>query len=334
LQVYDYMILQWQKKAWESLSSRRQRLPHALLVTGKPGLGKAQLAKTFAQGLLCTAPDDTGHPCGNCESCNWFALGNHPDFRLIQPDSMAPESEEEAKKEKKKSDQIRIEQARDLEGFLAIGTHRGGLRIIVLHPADAMNAITQNAVLKSLEEPPASTLFMLVSSHPQGLLPTIRSRCQSVLIDAPDAAEAQSWLLEQGVADPVAALASAAGAPLAALNAAEWEEPHQAFLSKLQEQRFDPISLAEMCNALDPAMVVNWMQRWVYDLLRLRTAGTVRYHPNLQVHIQRISRGLKPAALSAHLRRLAHARALASHPLNPKLFFENLFLDYRAVVAA
>src|SRR4051812_10956101 len=98
------MILQWQRKAWDTLWGRRARLPHALLLTGKSGLGKSLLATTFAQGLLCTAPDVTGQPCGNCEPCYWFALGNHPDFRLVQPDSMAPEPEEESKKEKKKSD--------------------------------------------------------------------------------------------------------------------------------------------------------------------------------------------------------------------------------------
>ena len=328
------MILSWQNQAWKNLTTRRAQLPHALLLIGKPGLGKSGLAQTFAQGLFCTAQQATGLPCGNCQACGWFSLGNHPDYRLIQPDSMAPETEDERGKVKKKSNQIRIEQIRELETFLSVGTHRGGLRIILVDPADTMNTVTQNALLKSLEEPPPASLFLLVTSRPQRLLATIRSRCQLLHVSAPPAELAEVWLTEQGVANPAAALAAAAGAPLAALSAADWEKPQHEFLSRLQEPRIDPLWLADMCNSLDPALVVNWLQRWVYDLLQLQAAGTVRYHRTLQVAMERIAAQSNPGALCNLLRRLAQARALASHPLNPRLFFEHIFLEYQSAVGS
>ncbi len=310
----------------------RSRLPHALLVTGRPGLGKGMLAKVFAQSLLCQAPLESGLPCQTCASCGWFAQGNHPDFRLVQPDSLAPESEEETRKEKKKSNQIRIEQIRDLEGFLAVGTHRGGLRIILLNPAEAMNIVTQNALLKSLEEPPPATLFLLVSSHTQKLLPTVRSRCQTALVPLPERTAAMQWLKEQGVEHPESALAGAAGAPLAALEAVALEGALKVFLQKLQEPGFDPLDLAQACSNLEPVVVVGWLQRWVYDLLQLKVAGVTRYFPNFAGGLQAAAGQTSAGKLLELQRKLIQARGLAQHPLNPRLYFESLFMDYRNIL--
>src|SRR5262249_31352913 len=151
---------------WEKLQARRQRLPHALLITGQRGLGKYALAKEFAAGLLCEDPGTDGRACGRCLACGWVAQGNHPDFRPLQPDALA-EAENEAEDGKKKaSQQITIEQVRGLDDFFNIGTHRSGLRVILVYPTEAMNRNTANALLKSLEEPSPGTLFLLVSGEP------------------------------------------------------------------------------------------------------------------------------------------------------------------------
>src|SRR6266702_1207084 len=146
-----------QDSAWNAWLPIRERLPHAILIRGAEGSGELEFAQGVAQSLLCEKPRGDRRGCGACPACRWFAQGNHPDFRLLLPDSMLPESQEEgaepARKEKR-SEQIRIEQVRELAGFLAVGTHRAGLRVIVIYPAEAMNANTQNALLKSLEEPP------------------------------------------------------------------------------------------------------------------------------------------------------------------------------------
>jgi len=172
------MIFNWQERPWKDWKQLRERLPHAILIQSGEGVGEFEFAQACAQSLLCEDPIQDRRPCGACHACDWFSLGNHPDFRLIVPASMAPESREEgAEPAKKKSEQIRIEQVRELAEFLAVGTHRGGLRVILVYPAEAMNANTQNALLKNLEEPPPATAFLLVTTQPERLLATVRSRC-------------------------------------------------------------------------------------------------------------------------------------------------------------
>jgi len=327
------MINDWQFDAWRALPKQGGKLPHALLMIGRPGLGKSLLADTFAKSLLCESRDEHGLPCEVCQACNWFSQGNHPDFRRLQPESMVPESEDETptKKEKKKSDQIKIEQVRATESFLAIGTHRGGARVILIDPADAMNAAAQSALLKNLEEPPLDTHYLLVTSRPQRLLATIRSRCMVMPVATPDPQAAAKWLKAQGIDEPELALAGAAGAPLAVLSAAQLEPKRREFLNRLAAASFDPLALAQSCDTVAPAVVVGWLQRWVYDLLATHMAGRARYNLEAQAAIEKICRPLDPAALAGLMRRLGEARALAQHPLNARLFFEDLLLQYRTV---
>ncbi len=325
------MIFNWQSSAWAALSTRRAQLPQALLLVGRQGLGKSHLARVFAQSLLCERPGKDSLPCGNCQACGWFNMGNHPDYRLVQPESLMPDAEDvpAGKKEKKKSDQIRIEQIRDLEGFLAVGTHRGGMRVILIDPAEAMNFPAQNSLLKNLEEPPPSTLFLLVASQPQRLLPTVRSRCQILPVPLPAADLALEWLKEQGVDQPEAALSAAAGAPLAAVASAGFQAAQREFFSTLKDRGFDPVQLAQTCDAMEPPLVVGWLQRWVQDILQVRAIGTARYYPAFSGSLEALSKGANAAGLTRLLRRLSQARALAQHPLNSKLFYEDIFLEYR-----
>jgi DNA polymerase III subunit delta' len=327
-------MFSWTLTPLSRLAEMRSRLPHALLLHGREGVGQFELAMAFAQFLLCEAPQDSGQACGKCPPCGWFGQGNHPDFRLLQPDSLVGEEDgpEAPADPKKKSAQIRIDQVRDLQRFLAVGTHRAGLRVIVLHPADSMNVSTQNAVLKGLEEPPPSTLFLLVTSQPHLLLPTIRSRCQSVAIPMPDRKLAAGWLEEQGVEDPGALLALAGGAPLSALRLVEHEPSRRRLIEQLQDSRFDPIAAADHCLAAEPAEVVAWLQRWVYDLLSIKLTGIVRYHVANEAAVRATAARCHPAGAAALLRRFAKARSLAQHPLNPRLFVEDLLIDYGALI--
>lgn len=325
------MIFNWQSSAWLLLSTRRAQLPQALLLSGRQGLGKSQLARAFAQSLLCQQPDSDNLACGVCQACGWFSQGNHPDFRLVQPESLMPEAEDApaSKKEKKKSDQIRIEQIRELEGFLAIGTHRGGMRVIVIDPAEAMNFASQNSLLKSLEEPPPSTLFLLVTSQPQRLLATVRSRCQILPVPLPPTELALAWLMEQGLDQAESALSAAAGAPLAALASADFQGPQREFFTRLKDRAFDPIQLAQACDAIAPPLVIGWLQRWVQDILQVRAVGKARYYPAFSSSLEVLSKSANAASLTRLLRRLSQAKSLAQHPLNAKLFYEDIFLEYR-----
>src|SRR5256885_3651524 len=215
------MIFKWQEQAWKAWAQLRERLPHAILIQSGEGMGEFEFARACAQSLLCEKPGPDRRACDSCRACNWFSQGNHPDFRLIVPESMAPESREEgAEPAKKKSEQIRIEQARELADFLGVGTHRGGLRVVLIYPAETMNANTQNALLKNLEEPPPATVFLLVATQAERLLATVRSRCLKFTLLLPPSDLVLRWLKEQGLEHPEATLAGAGGAPPAALKAA------------------------------------------------------------------------------------------------------------------
>jgi DNA polymerase III subunit delta' len=331
------MIYPWQESTWTALGRYRARLPHALLFRGREGSGAEALGRTFADSLLCESPAEGGFPCGRCPACNWLAQGNHPDFRLLQPESHAaepagdPDEAPVPARKEKKSDQIRIEQVRDLQDFLAIGTHRAGLRVVLVHPAEAMNPNTQNALLKSLEEPPPGTVFVLVTVNAERLLPTVRSRCVTLDVPAAGRPAALAWLTEQGAADPEALLSAAGGAPLAALELAGVAEAREAFLGGLRDPKADGLALAERAQGIPPLHLVAWLQRWCYDLLAARLGTPIRYNSKYESVIVETSSRCRASELAGYLRTLAEARSLAQHPLNPRLFFEDLLIRYRAL---
>src|SRR5882672_1789066 len=326
-------MFKWQESAWKSWTPMLERLPHAILMDSEEGGGELEFAQTVAQSLLCEDRKGDRRACGKCQACAWFALGNHPDFRLIVPESLAPEAEEGAEPGKKRSEQIRIEQVRELADFLAVGTHRAGLRVILIYPAEAMNPNTQNALLKALEEPPPATVFLLVSAQPDRLLATVRSRCLKFSLPLPDAAEVLQWLVEQGVPHPESALAAAGGAPLAAGRGAAAEGERLAFIEAIRRPTFDPVALADSVQRIPLWDLVGWLQRWSFDLLLARATGRVRYHVGQEKTIAEIASRCEQAKIAAYLRRLAQARALAKHPLNAKLFVEDLLLQYQRLLA-
>ncbi len=328
-------IFEWQESTWDRLMSQRSRLAHALLFHGQQGIGKGVLARQYAYSLLCENPLAGGFACGSCQACHWLSQAAHPDFLLLQPQSMAEEDSDEAeegegkKSKKKPSKNIKIEQIRGMQETLATGSHQSGLRVIIIEPAEAMQTVTANALLKSLEEPPPDTLFLLLSSESARLLPTIRSRCQQVPLAPPPRESALAWLRAQGLKDAEALLSYAGGAPLKALALAEAGDLRREFARRIAEPRTDALALTDFCQTLDPAMVLTWIQQWAYDLARAAMTGEVRYHGAQRDRLVAISGKIDMRKLFRFTRELYEARALARHPLNARLFFEAIFLSYR-----
>jgi DNA polymerase-3 subunit delta' len=326
-------LFPWLTVAWKRLAERRDALPHALLLRGRSGLGKSTLARRFAQGLLCDQPTASGEPCGACPACGWFAQGNHPDFRQVEPEVLSaaprPEDAPPAKSETL-SKQIKIDQIRELQTFLSVGSHRGGLRIVLVRPAEAMNPATANALLKSLEEPGPRTLFLLVSSRPERLLPTIRSRCQAVEVAAAGHETALDWLRTQGVRDAAAALAFAGLAPLDVLEQSGMSDARERLVAELCRTPFEPLSAADRCAVIEAPALVDALQKWVCDLGRATAGLGARYYPGQESALRQISTSVDKPALLRFGRDLAHARGIAQHPLNPRLFMEDLFIRYAA----
>lgn len=336
-------VINLHEKAWHTLLARRAQLPHALLLVGQKGLGKFELARQFAAGLLCETPQPDGRGCGQCLACNWYAQGNHPDFRLLQPEAMAEEADAEEGK-KKPSQQITIDQVRGLDEFLNVGTHRAGLRIIIVNPAEAMNRSTANALLKTLEEPAPSTLFLLVSNEPLRLLPTIRSRCQVVAVPVPRPELAAQALQAEGLDDAARWLALAGGSPglaldLAASGQGAWLE---VLVKRLGAGRnVEPLAMAGEFDKLIKDSkgklllrhLVEALQKWLVDLNLAGNGLPVRYFLPQQTTIGGLAAMIPAVRLIRFYRDLIKCRQESEQPLNARLFLEGVFLDYRALFA-
>ncbi len=335
------MIYPWQQTAWTRLQQMRERLPHAILFHGPAGIGKADFIETFAQALLCENVQPDGHACGACASCGWFVQHNHPDYRRVRPEALedepAPEGEEGGEGDKKSkstkapSKEIKIEQIRNLADFMNISTHRQGLRVVVLYPAEALNMPASNALLKTLEEPPPGTVFLLASNGLDRLLPTILSRCRKFALPMPDHAAALAWLKEQGVPDADSWLREEGGAPLAARTQAEngSREELEALLHFLARPSTDSaLRSAEKLSKTPLSALVAWQQRWLYDLLSVKLSGVVRYYPRYQKELAALAGQVHTANLLRAVKSANERRAVADHPLSAKLFVEDMLLDY------
>ncbi len=212
---------------------------HALLLHGGEGRGLFELAMTTAQALLCSQPVDGHRPCGTCTDCHLVQTQVHPDLNVLVPAAMRPvlgwrvaadDDDGEGKETKAKpSQEIRIAELRAAIDWSTLSVARDRSKVLVIHPATRMNAITANALLKTLEEPPGKLRLVLTARSPRALLPTIASRCQHLRIAPPDRDTALAWLEAQGVND-ADALLRAAGEPLLArdlavqgLDAATWQ---------------------------------------------------------------------------------------------------------------
>ena len=326
----------WQKEAWIRLTARREHLPHALLFHGRPGIGKLHLAEVLAQSLLCENKSPDGLACGICPACAWFAAGNHPDFRLIQPEALSPAEEEaeEASEEgkKKPSKQIKIEQIRALSDFLNVGSHRNGYRVVLIYPAESMHPGSANALLKSLEEPTAGVIFLLVSHQPRRLLATVRSRCHALPLSLPARALSLCWLQEQGSKITDAELAFAGGAPLAAAALQDEEsETRRKLFDLLARPAISALSLADFCQRMQPGPVVDWMLKWTYDLITLSSSGKARYNVDLEKKLGELVLSMPRLKLLRFYSALSSMKAISEHPLNARLFFDDLFIAYREI---
>jgi DNA polymerase III subunit delta' len=313
------MIYPWQNNLWDGFRGKLGGLSHAVLIHGREGIGKLAFAEHLAQALLCEVPDPARVPCGICEGCRWYQAGSHPDFRRVEPEALArraevldEDPEPVVSKGAKPSAEIKVDQVRSLEGFLNLGSHRGGRRVALVRPAESMNANAANALLKGLEEPPGRASFILVSHGPARLLPTIRSRCIAVPMSVPDRASALAWLAAQDVPDPASWLDFASGAPLRALDYAR--EAGAALLRTRQLlDAGDWSALAAVNDREGLEGLAEVLQKYALDKAFAFYAGRSRYGAGAKA----------PAAGAAWLRyarQMGRYRALARHPLNPRLF--------------
>ena len=307
----------WHDEQWRRLQllRARARVPHALLLRGPGGVGKRGFARRLARALLCRSLSEEG-ACGACRPCRLSFAETHPDLHVI-------ESEEDRKL-------IGIDRIRAVNERVALTASGGARKAVVIAPAEAMSPPAANTLLKTLEEPPGDTVFILVSDRSSLLPATIRSRCQVLSFPCPPAPVALAWLkgrIDEGrPASEVLALAR--GAPLRALELARQSDPRAALLhdvESLLEADADPVAVAEGWVEHGIDAVSWWLTGIAQDALRARLAPALPA-PAEAVH------SLARKAPPAHWFRLfdcclAARNALARQiNLNERLALESLAL--------
>lgn len=251
----------WHEALWSALSRQFEQLPHALLLQGRPGLGKHEFAVQLAQALLCERPRET-MACGECHACHLFRVGTHPDLSGI---GLADDARS-----------ITVDQIRALGDFLSLRPHTAMRKVVIISPAEAMNLNAANSLLKLLEEPPLGCMLLLVTSHPARLPATIRSRCARLLFRQPAAAVGLAWLRSRPASEgnPAWLLDFAGGSPLLAesLGSQDFLQVRAQLLqdlAALAQSREHPVACATRWKGLGTARVLGWLYGFANDLIKL-----------------------------------------------------------------
>jgi DNA polymerase-3 subunit delta' len=326
--------LPWFAIEWGLLKAQldAKRLPHALMFCGLKGIGKRSLSYSFAARLLCH--EDIDVACGTCKSCLLLEAGTHPDLKLIIP-------EEEGK-------QVKVDQIRALVDFVAKTPQLGHRKVIVLYPVEDMNINASNALLKSLEEPSADTLLLLVSDAPNRVLPTIRSRCQVVRCVVPPLEQVSPWLvstLRQDLAcgdlaaayedeELVRILDIAGGRPLQALSMIEggMVDARARLIGDLDDllsNRASAMTMALKWAKDDVPSMLYWLAQLLEDLVRWFAVpcASVLRDKALAPLAERCAQLASQQGLFELLEAVNQARNGLSRGLNPnkQLLLETLF---------
>ncbi|HEU0277982.1 MAG TPA: DNA polymerase III subunit delta' [Rhodanobacteraceae bacterium] len=303
----DAPLPAWCRPQWGLLAARAAQgaLPHALLLAGPAGLGKRAFAAAFVRARLCDTPRD-GYACGVCHACRLVAAGTHPDRLRVtledNPKTHVPRRE------------IVVDQIRALSARLALASQLGGWQVAVIDPADSMNAAAQNALLKTLEEPSAASLIVLIADQPSRLVATIRSRCQRIDFVVPPTGVALEWLTAHGVEDASTLLEAAGGNPglareLAAHGGVARRREVARDLLALTGGRAQARVLAKAWAEDEPVERLEHAARLFHAALRARRTGAqARFDP-----------GWDALALTAAFAGAGRLRALLDGPLRGDL---------------
>lgn len=321
----------WQLSEWQQLTQQiaAKKLPHALMLAGPRGIGKRHLADALAQLLLCQMPIE-GTPCGKCRGCELNKSQTHPDLVWLAP-------EEEGKA-------IKVDQVRELTESLSKTAQQGGYKLVIIEPAEAMNGNAANALLKSLEEPAANTLLLLIAHSPSAVLPTIRSRCQMRKLPMPRTEQVIRWLsplLVGSNATPESLLAAARGAPLAALALLQGDVLEQRAqilqqFTRLSLGQVSAIELAAQWHSGDVIALVEWFLGLLHSIARWKVGGDDAQMQQAPAELRERLSHLNLPLLHRYIEKilLSKKQLLSGSNPNKQLLLEELLLDWGALLRA
>lgn len=322
-----------------ALAQAQRQRAHALLLHGPAGVGQFELALALAQRWLCEddARAPQAMPCGRCAGCRAVLAHQHPDLFVLLPaaqraslgwstDDEGAAAEGTATSKAKPSREIRVDEVRQAIAWAQQTSSRARGKVLLIHPASAMNAVAANALLKTLEEPPGRLRLLLGCADPEALLPTIRSRCQRVALALPPREVALAWLAERGVGDAAVLLDAAGGRPQEALA--------------LQQEGLDaerwlrvPKAVADGDAAVFAgaavARAVDTLLKLCHDLMLHAAGAGARYFPPAS-----LPAGAALPALAAWAKTLVRTARHNEHPWNAPLLFETLVAEGRRCFAA
>jgi len=335
------MIYPWQFKQWKQATRYLQdnHLAHAILISGVADIGKLKFSLAFIQRLNCTKPNADNHACGVCKDCRLFIAKTHPDVRLLNVNDNIEEMQRD-KNSQIKTEQIKVDDIRDINKFMALSRQQGSYKIVCINQAEMMNINAANALLKTLEEPPQNAILFLISDRADTLLATIKSRCQLWKFNLPEEQQSLNWLSQEQKHDHWPDLLKVAGnRPLMALelqrsglgeNRAEYYNDLRQFLhgetlvtkvsAKLQDQPLERL--------------VIWQQAWCADLVRChyQNQPITLENPDIRRSLHSLVGLVDLHSLFRYMDKLIELRRFSSAPLNKRLFVEDMLIRCQEVL--
>jgi DNA polymerase-3 subunit delta' len=321
----------WQQTQWQHLNDQiaTQRLPHGLLVSGAAGIGKERLVKALVARLLCMEGGVTA--CGRCKACHLLETGVHPDLLWLTLETNPTT--------KKLRTVITVEQVRGMVEFTNKMAQLGGWRVVVVSPAELLNTSSANAMLKTLEEPGERTLIVLLTSQPMSLMPTIRSRCQTLALKTPPFTEALAWLMmeERDESRATLLLSITNGAPLAAqaLRDAPWFTERSQLvkdLLALLERKKQALEVAKSWHGLGGKELFEALESLSADIVVLASGATVVKHRDIEPIMAKLAAAVPVASVLRWRQSLAEKQRQLAGNVNASALIDALFTEW--VVAA